>query len=47
MREHIKEFFHRGLLAAVGGPVVLVIIYLCVQGNGNPIMLTVNEVVKQ
>ena len=44
MKKHVIDFMHRGLVASVGGPVVMAIIYLCVQGNGEPLMLSVNEV---
>lgn len=43
MKKHVKDFMHRGLLAASGGPVILAIIYLCLQANGVMTMLTVNE----
>ena len=44
MKKHVIDFMHRGLVASVGGPVIMAIIYLCVQGNGEPLMLSVNEV---
>ncbi|MBE5882350.1 MAG: DUF3021 domain-containing protein [Lachnospiraceae bacterium] len=45
MKKYVKEFVHRGLLAAWGGPVIIAIIYLCLQANGVKTMMTVNEVV--
>lgn len=45
MKKHVIDFMHRGLLAAVGGPVILAIVYFCEQANGRMTTLTVNEVV--
>ena len=45
MKKHVIDFMHRGLVASVGGPVILAIIYLCIQGGGEAMTLTVNEVV--
>lgn len=44
MKKHVIDFMHRGLVASVGGPVILAIIYLCIQGGGEAMTLTVNEV---
>ncbi len=44
MKKHVMDFFHRGFLAAGFGPIVVAIIYLCVQGKGEPLMFSVNEV---
>lgn len=43
MKKHVIDFMHRGLVASVGGPVILAIIYLCIQGGGEAMTLTVNE----
>nr|MBQ8253218.1 DUF3021 domain-containing protein [Lachnospiraceae bacterium] len=45
MKKHVIDFMHRGLVASVGGPVILAIVYLCIQGGGEAMTLTVNEVV--
>ncbi len=45
MKKHVKEFMHRGLMASVGGPVILAIIYICEQSCGAMTALTVDEVV--
>lgn len=45
MKKHVKDFMHRGLVAAAFGPVIVAIIYLCLQANGVMTTLTVNEVV--
>ena len=45
MKKHVIDFMHRGLVASVGGPIILAIIYLCIQGRGPAMTLTVNEVV--
>ena len=45
MKKHVIDFMHRGLVASVGGPVILAIVYLCLQANGAVTTLTVNEVV--
>ena len=45
MKKYVKEFIHRGLMAAVGGPVVIAIICLCIQANGEMTTVTINEVV--
>ena len=34
MKQFIKEFFHRGLLAASGGPIVLAVIYAALGQTG-------------
>ena len=44
MKKHVVDFMHRGLVASVGGPVILAIVYLCIQGGGPAMTLTVNEV---
>ena len=44
MKKHVIDFVHRGLVASVGGPVIIAIIYLCIQAGGGMTMLTVNEV---
>ena len=45
MKKHVIDFMHRGLETSVGGPVILAIVYLCIQGRGPAMTLTVNEVV--
>ena len=45
MKKHVIDFMHRGLVASVGGPVILAIVYLCIQGGGPAMTMTVNEVV--
>ena len=45
MKKHVIDFMHRGLVASVGGPVILAIVYLCIQSGGEAMTLTVNEVV--
>lgn len=44
MKKHVIDFMHRGLVASVGGPVILAIVYLCIQGGGPAMTMTVNEV---
>lgn len=34
MKQYVKEFFHRGLLAAWGGPVVLAVVYGILGATG-------------
>ena len=34
MNKHVKEFFHRGLTCAAGGPLVLAIIYAILAAEG-------------
>ena len=44
MRENVKEFCKRGLMwGAWGGPVVVAIVWLCLQKAGVITVLTVNE----
>ena len=44
MKKHLVEFLHRGLLASVGGPVVLAIIYAILGETGTVTTLTPREV---
>lgn len=46
MKKYIKEFCKRGLMwGAWGGPVILAIVWLCLQAAGVVTSLTVNEAV--
>ena len=45
MKKFISGFLHRGLIACGFGPIILVIVYACIQANGTLDTLTVNEVV--
>lgn len=45
MKKHIKAFCLRGMMFAWGGPVVLAIVWMCLQRAGVAAGLTVNEVV--
>ncbi len=44
MKKHILNFFKRGLMASVGGPVVLAIIYFILGKTGVTAALTPDEV---
>ena len=44
MKRIILEFFRRGLIACGLGPIVLAILYLILQHNGDLQILTVNQV---
>ena len=44
MKKHIKEFCLRGMLFAWSGPVILAIVWMCLQRAGMVADLTVNEV---
>ena len=44
MKEFIKDFLFRGMVACGFGPLALVVIYLILQKNGVVSTLTVNEV---
>ena len=44
MKNFIKEFLRRGIVAAWVGPIVLAVIYLILQNNGIIESLSVNEV---
>ena len=44
MKKIILEFFHRGIIAASFGPIVLAILYLILQHHAAVDTLTVNEV---
>lgn len=44
MKRIILEFFRRGLIACGFGPIVLAILYLILQHNGDLQILTVNQV---
>ena len=44
MKKHLVEFLHRGLLASVGGPVVLAIIYAILGETGSVTSLAPREV---
>ena len=46
MRKHVKEFCRRGLMwGAWGGPVILAVVWICLQAAGVVTTLTVNEAV--
>ena len=45
MKNYVKEFFKRGAMFAWGGPVILAIVWACMQAAGVISGLTVNEVV--
>lgn len=45
MKKHIKEFCLRGMMFAWSGPVILAIVWMCLQRAGVVADLTVNEVV--
>lgn len=44
MKKYIQEFIKRGLMAAWGGPVILAIIYACLDKSGVVTALTPREV---
>lgn len=44
MKHHILEFIRRGMAACGIGPIVLAVVYLILQRNGEVQMLTVNQV---
>ena len=44
MKHHILDFIHRGMAACGIGPIVLAVVYLILQRNGQAQMLTVNQV---
>lgn len=44
MKKHIKAFFLRGMMFAWSGPVILAIVWMCLQRAGVVASLTVNEV---
>ncbi len=43
--QHLKSFFHRGLMTSVGGPIVLAIVYGVLGACGVTDSLSVREVV--
>ena len=45
MKNYVKNFFVRGAMWAWGGPVILAIVWACLQAAGVVHGLTVNEVV--
>ena len=45
MKKFISGFLQRGLIACGFGPIILAIVYACIQANGTIDTLTVNEVV--
>ena len=45
MKKFIGGFLQRGLIACGFGPIILAIVYACIQANGTIDTLTVNEVV--
>ena len=45
MKEFMKSFLKRGLMFAWGGPVIVAIVWLCLNGSGVMETLTVNEAV--
>lgn len=45
MKKHIKAFCLRGMMFAWSGPVILAIVWMCLQRAGVVANLTVNEVV--
>ena len=44
MKNIVKEFFRRGIVACGLGPIVLAVLYLILQGNGAAETLSVGEV---
>ena len=44
MKHHILDFIRRGMAACGIGPIVLAVVYLILQRNGEVQMLTVNQV---
>lgn len=46
MKPLVKKFFRRGLMAAAGGPVILAIVYACLERYGVIGSLSVGEVVR-
>ncbi len=46
MKKYILDFLHRGIIASVGGPIILAIIYAVLYANGIVDMLSTIEVVK-
>ena len=46
MKPLMKQFFHKGLMAAAGGPVVLAIVYYFLERYGVVTTLSVGEVVR-
>ena len=44
MKHHILDFIRRGMAACGIGPIVLAVVYLILQRNGEAQMLTVNQV---
>ena len=45
MKKYILSFLKRGLMASVGGPVIVAIVFKCLNAAGVVETLTVNEVV--
>ena len=45
MKNYVKNFFVRGAMYAWGGPVILAVVWACLQAAGMIHGLTVNEVV--
>lgn len=43
MMKYVKDFCLRGMLFAWGGPVVLAIVWLCLQSAGVMTMISINE----
>lgn len=43
MKKYIKDFCMRGMMFAWSGPVILAIVWMCLQGAGVVADLTVNE----
>ena len=44
MKKFLKDFCKRGMAFAWGGPVIMAIIWLCLQASGTVSELTVNQV---
>lgn len=44
-KNYIWEFVKRGLMFAWGGPVIVAIVWYCIYKSGNPVSLSVPEVV--
>lgn len=44
MKKYVAEILHRGLMSSGFGPVILAIVYLCLQRGGVIQSITVNEV---
>ncbi|MBR5559285.1 MAG: DUF3021 domain-containing protein [Oscillospiraceae bacterium] len=46
MKKYVVEFLKRGLMACWGGPVIIAIIYLCLNASGAAETITLTEAAK-